>query len=75
MHTQLVELIDQYGVTRTLIAEKVGASLPLVSLVLKGERTDKRGIVSTALDLIEEAKRKEEEHRARLDALLQCEAA
>lgn len=75
MHTEISILINQYGVTRTAIAERAGCSLPYVSLVLNGKRNDNRGIISTALDIVEEVKRREDENRARLDALLQCEAA
>ena len=75
MHTEISILINQYGVTRTAIADRAGVSLPYVSLVLNGKRNDNRGIISTALDLVEEVKRREEENRQRLNALLQCEAA
>jgi transcriptional regulator with XRE-family HTH domain len=75
MHTEISILINQYGVTRTAIADRVGCSLPYVSLVLNGKRNDKMNIFKTALDLVEEVKQREEENRQRLDALLQCEAA
>lgn len=75
MHTQLNELLEKYSITQMKIAETAKVSRPLVCLVLKGERADKRGIISTALDLVEEAKQREEENRQRLNALLHCEAA
>lgn len=75
MHTEITTLINQYGVTRTAIADRAGVSLPYVSLVLNGKRSDKRNIFTTALDLVEEIKRQEEITQQRLDALLQCEAA
>lgn len=75
MHTEITTLINQYGVTRTAIADRVGCSLPYVSLVLNGKRNDKMDIFKTALDIVEEIKQREQENRQRLNALLQCEAA
>lgn len=69
MTTELNELLQKYRITRAEIAEAADVSRPLVSLVLKGERTDRRGIVSTAISLVEAAKAEEERNRRRIAAL------
>lgn len=75
MNTQVKELCNMYGITHSAIATKAKCSRPYVTMVLAGSVPDRRGIIKTALDFIERARKEEQENRARLDALLQTTAA
>lgn len=75
MNTQVKELCNMYGITHAAIAAKAKCSRPYVTMVLAGSVPDRRGIIKTALDFIERARKEEQENRARLDALLQTTAA
>jgi predicted transcriptional regulator len=75
MNTQIKELLSLYGITHAAIATKAKCSRPYVTMVLAGSVPDRRGVIKTALDFIERARKEEQENRARLDALLQTTAA
>lgn len=75
MNVELIALLNKYGISQAEIADAANVSRPLVSLVLKGERADRRGITTAALDLIEAAQRQERKTAKRLNELLQAEVA
>lgn len=69
-HVEAKELLEAWNITQQQIADDVDCDKSLVSLVLNGKRTDRKGILDSIKKHARQAKRREQARKSAFAELM-----